>query len=341
MTYFRTVISAFFLLPLMIFPSYAEQYEVKEYTVQPGDTLWGIMGVETQDSFQWPLLWKENPGLKDPDKIYPGQLLRIPTGIKPQAEAPIESVVQEKTAEAPKAEAPKAEEAPAPAPAPIQAKAIEAKKAVYVADRSALLFAGYITKDVPNRGKIIGSPSGASSFGTGDEVYLSTVSEAKRGQKFYVIRKATEVRHPKAKKKMGWLVEIVGTIQVEETTADGIRATIKEAFTGIALGDQLDDYYNVERPFVVGVPRKPELEGFVVATKNMRSLNSQFDVIHIDKGSADGIEPGDVFSILATGTKARQNATVQIIAAKEKTATAMVLNSMEEVRLGDSFVKAK
>ncbi len=48
-----------------------------EYTVQPGDTLWGIarrFGVSVGALLRW------NPQVKDPDRIFPGQVLRIPKG---------------------------------------------------------------------------------------------------------------------------------------------------------------------------------------------------------------------------------------------------------------------
>jgi hypothetical protein len=49
------------------------------YLVKPGDSLWKIAGKNgtMQDSFRWPLLFKENRDqIEDPDFIYPKQDLR-------------------------------------------------------------------------------------------------------------------------------------------------------------------------------------------------------------------------------------------------------------------------
>jgi nucleoid-associated protein YgaU len=52
----------------------------KMYTVKAGDTLSKIAKEEMGDANKYPELFDANkPMLSDPDKIYPGQVLRIPT----------------------------------------------------------------------------------------------------------------------------------------------------------------------------------------------------------------------------------------------------------------------
>jgi nucleoid-associated protein YgaU len=49
------------------------------YTVKSGDTLGGIAAAHYGDAGKYPIIFEANqPMLKDPDKIYPGQSLRIP-----------------------------------------------------------------------------------------------------------------------------------------------------------------------------------------------------------------------------------------------------------------------
>lgn len=51
----------------------------KTYTVQSGDTLSGISKQVYGDAGKYQAIFEANkPMLKDPDKIYPGQMLRIP-----------------------------------------------------------------------------------------------------------------------------------------------------------------------------------------------------------------------------------------------------------------------
>ena len=49
------------------------------YTVQKGDSLSKIAKAQYGDAMKYPVIFEANkPMLKDPDKIYPGQVLRIP-----------------------------------------------------------------------------------------------------------------------------------------------------------------------------------------------------------------------------------------------------------------------
>jgi nucleoid-associated protein YgaU len=54
--------------------------EAKYYTVVKGDSLSKIAKAQYGDAMKYPTIFEANkPMLKDPDKIYPGQVLRIPS----------------------------------------------------------------------------------------------------------------------------------------------------------------------------------------------------------------------------------------------------------------------
>lgn len=49
------------------------------HTVAKGDTLWAVATKEYGNGSKYPVIFEANkPMLSDPDKIYPGQVLRIP-----------------------------------------------------------------------------------------------------------------------------------------------------------------------------------------------------------------------------------------------------------------------
>ncbi|MAM59681.1 MAG: peptidoglycan-binding protein [Salinicola sp.] len=50
------------------------------YTVREGDTLWGIASRFLDSPWQWQALWRQNPQLSSPQKLYPGDLLRLDAG---------------------------------------------------------------------------------------------------------------------------------------------------------------------------------------------------------------------------------------------------------------------
>ncbi|KZS22566.1 LysM peptidoglycan-binding domain-containing protein [Wohlfahrtiimonas chitiniclastica] len=52
----------------------------QHYVVQPGDSLWSIAKKYTDDPWEWRQLWKNNPQVKNPNRIYPGDEFSINNG---------------------------------------------------------------------------------------------------------------------------------------------------------------------------------------------------------------------------------------------------------------------
>jgi nucleoid-associated protein YgaU len=65
--------------PLVIFRVERPEPEATFYTVQRGDTLSKIAREHYGNASKYPVIFEANqPMLREPDKIYPGQKLRIP-----------------------------------------------------------------------------------------------------------------------------------------------------------------------------------------------------------------------------------------------------------------------
>jgi hypothetical protein len=50
------------------------------YVVRPGDTLWALSVRFLHDPWLWPDIWYENPFIRNPDLIYPGEVITLETG---------------------------------------------------------------------------------------------------------------------------------------------------------------------------------------------------------------------------------------------------------------------
>lgn len=65
----------------------AQNADAEDYTIVKGDTLWDISKSKLNDPFQWSKIWKENPAIANPDRIYPDQKLKIPSYLLKSASA--------------------------------------------------------------------------------------------------------------------------------------------------------------------------------------------------------------------------------------------------------------
>ena len=71
------------------------------YIIKKGDTLWDISNTFFKDPFLWPFIWKANPYVTNPDLIFTGNTLMIPSltpierALKAEA-APSETPVEKK-----------------------------------------------------------------------------------------------------------------------------------------------------------------------------------------------------------------------------------------------------
>jgi len=81
MSKMRTTGYALVIFILLSAAAWAQTNEIKEHKVVKGDTLWDISQTELSDPLLWPKVWKVNSRIKNPDRIYPDQIIKIPLSL--------------------------------------------------------------------------------------------------------------------------------------------------------------------------------------------------------------------------------------------------------------------
>jgi LysM repeat protein len=331
---FILFISLFVLL--FISSSLAEISEYIDYIVKKGDTLWDISKEELKDPFVWPKIWKENPEIKNPDLIYPDQKIRIPLYLLKKEEKK-EEYIPEKVEVKPERRleipVPQKEEKPTQ-------QVIKPAKKEPLINKNILAASGYIADKIHAVGQITDSLDERRLLTKGDFAYIRVIHNVQKGDKFYVINPVTEIKHPVYGYKMGHLIEVLGIIEVVSIDNNDIKVKVTDAFLEIPVGSLLDNFYEISPPPSIEKPRRPSLNGYVVATKQLQILNGILDIVYIDKGKANGLEVGD---LLATTIKSQHkiiNGIIQIISLQNTTATAIIKKINREILTGDPVTNA-
>jgi len=314
----------------LILPSFAlsQTQEIKEYKIMEGDTLWDISSKELSDPFLWPKVWKENPEVKNPDKIYPDQTIKIPLYLIQQKEKQSEPIVE-----------PVVQAEPVIKEAMVKTKPVKPR---YLINKSILMASGFIADDITSELSISGSPSGKNLFGKNDLVYVKTDKSVNIGDKFYVIRAGELVKHPETKEKVGYVVEILGIAEINKFEYGETIAKITSSFREINTGDLFTNYYEMIQPLVSKQYRKPAVNGYIIASKSVRLINANSDIVYIDKGEKDGIEVGDILKTIEIKKSKAYNSNhkvpngkIQVINCMDNTSTAIIRENTGPISAGN------
>lgn len=317
------------LLPMLCLPLavWAGESGKTGYIIKKGDTLWDISSDKLKDPFQWKALWKLNHYIKNPDLIYPGQKLVVPVGLKGDNEA----------------ESPKDEDA-AEKPVKVKASNVMAGKQIliakhdYIVSREVLINSGYIAPTPPSGdGRIVASPERRILVGRTDPIYIETTSPAADKTRFYVLSQPERVVHPVTGDVVGYLVRTKGAVETIGVESGNTKAMVVESFEEVLKGDILFDYYSIDLPLKPTVEKRPQVNGHVVKVHDGDTVVGPRNIVYLDKGIADGVTVGDLFTVETGRKPIIPIGTVQIISAQDKTSVAFIVKASDIIQAGDSF----
>jgi hypothetical protein len=328
-----------FLLLFLLLPSLiaAQMQKYEDYTVKKGDTLWDIANKELKDSFLWPKVWKENPEIKNPDLIYPGQKIRIPLYLLQKEVMPVPEVRLPEKAPEIKPEVKPEVKVEAPPPAKVVAPA----QPEYLVSQPILAASGYIADSVSYAGKITDTENDRVIIGKGDYAYVKMSNPVKKGAKFYVVKVEEKVSHPVTGKKLGYLIAVLGVAEVEDPDPNDTKIVVSDSYEEISPGNLLLNFYEIEPPLAPANPRRPDVQGYIVATRHLHVVNGTWDIVYIDKGKKDGLNVGDILATTLQNKHRIMNGEIQIISLGESTATAIIRKTRIEITKGDGVTAAR
>jgi LysM domain-containing protein len=337
----------------------AETEGLSEYTIVRHDTLWGISKRFLKDPFKWPKIWKQNPYIKNPDLIYPGNIVRIsPDGHveivqAPPApkelptvvlEQPKENVVElQPPATAAKEEGAKAETAAAAKEA--------AKSKANVLASELMPRKGFISRrELETAGAIVEPKEKENDLylTKGDRVIVSLKDkEPKKGDRYAIIQEGKKIYHPVTGSYMGNLTENLGSLTITDPNTPA-EAVIDRSLKEITRGARLVPFKEVAREVEIK-GNESEINGYIIGSPDDRLELAEGSIVYIDKGGKDGLANGNVMRIYRERKKVYDPVkggyiapapfdlgTIVVIDAGESTSSAIIVRSTKAINAGDN-----
>ncbi|MBK5969739.1 LysM domain/BON superfamily protein [Thiorhodovibrio litoralis] len=263
----------------------------ERYTVKSGDTLWNIASRYLDAPWRWREIWQENPGVANPNLIYPGDVLTVTYhGGEPRVR--VENGMRVVRLQ-PRV---RTEQLDAAIPTiPVSAVGPFLSRPV-VAEKEAIDAAPYV----------VGFPDNRALGGVGDMVFVRSIF-AEPGTRWEILRPGKEFLDYETGERLGFEAAYVGSAELLQS---GDPATLK--ITRMALqsapGDRLRAAEQ-EKPLRAFIPRpvSEALRGHIISVMNGVSQIGQYDVVVIDRGSDNNVQVGDVFGVYRGGNLARDN----------------------------------
>ncbi len=313
------------------------------HTIVPRDTLWDISGKFLENPFKWPKLWRYNSYIKNPDLIYPGNIVRItPNGVEVIAPGDVDPSTLPVLSLEPGEEKvvvlqPPTEPVVVPPPPAYASDAIP--KAGFISDEE-IAFAGVLIGPKDEKVMINERDTVFISFGDGEDV--------KPGDRFTIFKSGEAIKHPVSGKKLGNVIEMLGSLTAGEASGEVTTARIDTSFKEIDAGSKLKRFVEPVTEVVITEAEGP-VDGYVVAALEHTEQLADSNIIYIDRGTSDGVATGNVMRVFRpTGIvkdpirkdkkltlPMLELGTIIVIEAGEKTSTALVVDSLRPIVWGD------
>jgi len=304
----------------------------QRYTVNKGDTLWGIAERFLEDPWLWPEVWYVNPQVDNPHLIYPGDVIRIVV----REGARRLTVDAEERAEQRQARSeggrtrlqPKIRKKPIEAAIPtIPLEAIlQFLSEPRVVGLKALDAAPYVLGPVEKE-KLIA--------GTNDLLYVRGLPEDPLSA-YQVVREDNVLEDPETGEKLGYEVLNLGRLQMTEL-GDPATGMVRESTQEIFKGDKLlpTPERELRQNFTPQVPAT-DVEGRIISIYGEGvSQLGQFDVVTVNLGEREGLSVGDTLAIFQAGGTAEDPVTGDDVELPNRRAGIMlVFRTYERVSYG-------
>lgn len=317
------------------------------HTVVKGDTLWDLSQQYLGSPWYWPKVWSYNPEIANPHWIYPGNLVRFfPAGEEGPSRVEVGNAPQEMQ-----------EDEGVTSPEMMQ----EEETKVNVSGRIGFVpkgavrvqKTGFVTRaEVEEAGTIVNTFAEKLMLSYPDTMYVKfkRPSDARVGDNYVIFHTEKEINHPVNGGRVGYLTRVDGTAKILSVDKNVATAQVTGSFDDVRVGYLLGPAGEHLVDYLAPRPNDREMKGYVVASMEPQlTLLGEHQYILIDRGTSDGVQPGNTFTIVRNGhgnflhpneeqdmsLPTEPVATCMAVDVKDKTSTCLLIRSIREVVEGD------
>ena len=316
-------------------PAPQPQVEIKpaapqEYVVQKGDTLWDISTKFLKDPWYWPEIWHVNPQIQNPHLIYPGDVITLfyidgkpYLTVNGGPRVPAEGAVRSERLE-PSVRIEDVQRGEEQIPIQTISQFIVHPRVV---DKETLEKAPYIVDSQDKR----------LVYGPNDRVYVRNLEADMLAARYSVFRQGKPLHDPQTNELLGYEAIHIGEarlIRHDDISTVELENTVRESLRGdrlLPLGDDIKHTY---------IPHAPETEirGEIISLFNAISQSGQNQVVVLNRGARDGLQPGHVLAINQAGRAVRDRIAAgnaqYVTLPEERAGILMVYQTFDRVSYG-------
>jgi LysM repeat protein len=337
--FLRTLVAVLCAIALPSFAAQLKSDHPEKYTVQEGDTLWGISEKFLQDPWLWPEIWQVNNYIDNPHLIFPGDVIGLvyrqttkPGKTEPETEVQLTVLERGEGSRTVKL-------TPTARITPIES----AIPAIPLDAISSFMNNSRIVKsqELEAAPYVLSGEDQRLIAGSGGSVYARGF-KGEPAAGYGVFRKSQLYVDPDTNEVLGLEAKEIGMGTVESYDGDVAKIDMHAAREEVMIGDRL--LPTEDRKLVTAyMPSAPEREvqGRMIAVLSGVSQIGQFNVVVINQGERDGVKEGNVLAIFKEGGVVLDRVTrTKVRLPAERAGLMMVFRTFEKVSYG-LVLKAK
>jgi len=290
------------------------------HTVVKGDTLWDISARFLKNPWMWPEIWHVNAQIENPHLIYPGDVIRLVYFAgKPRLELDTSGRIFKMT---PKARVISTGEA---------IETIPLDKINSFLSRSRVVD----EEDIKGAPYVISGGDDHLVVGAGDKVYVRGDVREKFSV-YGIYRRGQVFIDPDTREKLGVQALDIGSGEIRAIDENVATMYVSRTTEEVRAGDRLlqQEERSIDSTFYPSPPNS-DIEGVILAVEGGISQVGKMDVVVINRGTREGVVPGNVMAVYKRGSKIRDRVTHEsVLLPDERAGLMMIFRVFEKVSFG-------